>query len=136
MFTVYRRSGKVLSLFCLALAVSAIVAFSRAQANPIGDRFAAIAYSGQTGRYGYAYGRTCLADAESAAVANCAACDARVVIRVENGWVALARGVNGTAYGVGWSTRSLADAEGIALQGCAQRGCLGYIAAWAQSRYG
>jgi hypothetical protein len=54
-------------------------------------------------------------------MANCGAPDARVVVWVENGWVALAIGENG-AYGDAWSTRSLADAEALARQYCAQNG--------------
>jgi hypothetical protein len=93
--------------------------------------FAAIAYSPQTGRYGYTSGAACLADAEAGAVANCGVWDARVVVWVENGWAAFARSPDGSAFGYGVSTRSLAEAEGIALRGCAQNGCPGYIVAWA-----
>jgi serine/threonine-protein kinase len=100
----------------------------RAQADPCVPRFAAVAYSECTGRYGYTYGKACLADAEAGALANCGARDARIVGWVENGWVALARSPQGSAYGFGWSTRSLAEAEAIAL-----RACPGYIAVWTAS---
>jgi serine/threonine-protein kinase len=122
-----RRPAVVLAVAVLSLVALAAVNPSRAEAGS-SDRFAAIAYSECTGRYGYTFGCGCLADAEAGAVANCGAPDARVVGCVENGWVALARSPNGSAYGYGWSTCSLADAEATAL-----RSCPGYIAVWAAS---
>jgi hypothetical protein len=126
-----RRPATALAVL-LSLTALAGVNPPRAEAGPGGCHYAAIAYSEQTGRFGYAYGRTCLADARAAALANCHAPGARVVACVENGWVALARGVHG-AYGYGWSTRSLGEAEAIALRGCASRGSPGVIAVWASS---
>jgi hypothetical protein len=119
----------VWSLICLSalLAVSPLV-----RAGPCASRFAAIAYSAQTGRCGYAAGAR-LADAEAGAVANSCARDARVVAWVENGWAAFARSPDGAAYGCGVSTRSLAEAEAIALRGCARGGCPGCVVAWAAS---
>src|SRR4051812_5573035 len=66
------------------------------------DRYAAIAYSPATGRYGYCSqhaGR--LEDAKACALKQVNAADARVVIWARNAWCALARGDNG-AYGYAW----------------------------------
>jgi hypothetical protein len=127
------RRPAVANLVWSFLSLTALVAVSSpAQAGPCVNHFAAIAYSPQTGRYGYAAG-ACLADAEAGAVANSRACDARVVVWVENGWSAFARSPDGAAYGCGVSTRSLAEAEAIALRGCARGGCPGRIVAWAAS---
>ena len=117
----------------MSLAMLAAVGPPAAQASPCGNHFAAIAYSPQTGRYGYSSGAACLANAEAGAVANSGACDARVVVWVEDGWAAFARSPNGSAYGYGVSTRSLAEAEAIALRGCALNGCPGCIVARAAS---
>jgi hypothetical protein len=81
------------------------------------DRYAAIAYSEQTGNYGYSYGFNCSQDAENDALSRCNGCDAQVVVWVKNGWAALAVGDNG-AYGWGWSGNCRADAENIARQNC------------------
>jgi hypothetical protein len=115
-----------------SLLVLTTVHLSPAKADDPGGKFAAIAYSEQSGRYGYAYGCTCLPDAQNNAVANCGAADAHVVVWVENGWVALAVGDNG-AYGDAWSTSSVAEAEAIALQNCSQYGGNAHIAVWASA---
>jgi hypothetical protein len=122
----------VTSLLCLTV-LSPIV-LPEAQAGRRANRFAAIAYSPLTGRYGYATGAGCLADADVLALANCRAPDAQIWAWVENGWVALARSREGLFVTYGVSTRSLAEAEAIALRGCAQTGCPGVILAWAASR--
>jgi hypothetical protein len=103
---------------------------AQAQAGCTGSHFAAIAYSEQTGKYGYANGCSCQEEAESKAIGFCGACDARVVSSVQGGWVALAKGGNG-AYGYGWSTRSLADAEVAAMRSCACRGPCPQLVLWA-----
>ena len=77
--------------------------------------FAAIAYSTETGNWGYSFGQGYLSDAQNVAIDRCNASDAKVVVWVENGWAALAVGDNG-AYGWGWSGNSRAEAETIALQ--------------------
>ena len=123
-----RRPGVLVIAAAVSVAALLVISSPQAQAGFCQHRFAAIAYSACTGRYGYTSGRTCMADAKSEAIANCGARDARVVACVENGWVALARAPIGSAYGYGWSTRSLADAEAIAL-----RACPGYVAVWAAS---
>jgi serine/threonine-protein kinase len=105
---------------------------SQAQAGGVGSHFAAIAYSEQTGKYGYANGCSCREEAESKAIAFCGACDAKVVTWVQNGWVALAKGGNG-AYGCAWSARCLADAGAAAVRNCACRGPCPQLVLWACS---
>jgi hypothetical protein len=126
-----RPTAAILATLLTCLTLSSSVTVSAAQAGYGVNRFAAIAYSPLTGRYGYFSGALCRADAEAAAILNTGACDARVLAWVENGWVVLARSSNGIGYGV--STRSLAQAEAIALLGCARDGCPGVILAWAAS---
>src|SRR5262245_54310761 len=99
---------------CVLAALATVVAVSPSRANDCGNKFAAIAYSTQTGKYGYANGYADKCAAERDAVAKCGACDARVVVEVENGWAALALGPHG-AYGAAWSSRSLAEAQRLAL---------------------
>lgn len=121
------RRTAVASLVAVALLTLAAAQPPRAEADPCSHRFAAIAYSPCTGRYGYAFGQGCRAEADAEAVANCGAADARPVAWVENGWVALARSCNGPAISCGWSTRSLAEAKAIALRGC---GGASYLVVW------
>jgi hypothetical protein len=111
------------------LSLVSVLAIIPSQAAAAGSRFAAIAYSDQTGRYGYAYGYNDRQNAQDDALARCDAPDGRVVVWVEHGWVALALGERGVA-GWAWSTRSRADAETRALRQC---GCNGSIVAWACS---
>lgn len=129
MFQLHRPAA-VVFLALVGLAVIAAINPPRAEASPR-SKYAAIAYSEQTGRYGYAYGYNALQNAEDDAIANCDAPDAEVVTWVENGWVALALGDDG-AYGYSWSTQSLADAEAVALQNCPGNNAC--IAAWAAAR--
>ena len=118
------------ALACLA--VLAAVNPPQARADFSGGHFAAIAYSEQTGRYGYANGYHCLTEAENQAIAHCCAPDARAVVYVENGWVALAQGDN-RAYGYAWSARSLLDAEARAVHNCGSLGCNPHLVLWAPS---
>ena len=131
MFSTRRR---IVTTTMAALASLVIIAATRpSTAEAAGaSRFAAIAYSPNTGRFGYAYGFGSLREAENDALRRCGAADARIVAWVQNGWVALALG-NSSAYGFAWSTRSLADAERMALQNCAAYDCNPYIAAWVAS---
>jgi hypothetical protein len=129
-----RRPALALGFVALLSVVTLLAVDSPAAQASFGvNRFAAIAYSPQTGRYGFTSGATCLPDAEARAIANCGACDARIVVWAENGWAAFARSPNGSAVGYGVSTRSLAEAEAIALRGCALNGFPGSIIAWAAS---
>lgn len=96
------------------------------------DAFAAIAYSPNTGNYGYAYGKGCRAEAENAAVGYCNACDAQVVVWCENASAALAVGDNGV-YGYAYAN-CRADAERLALCYCRDAGgCNAHILCWVNS---
>jgi hypothetical protein len=66
------------------------------------DRYAALAYSSSTRRYGYAYAAKTADEAKAAALKWCRADDARIVAWVKNGYIAIAHGHNG-AIGWGWS---------------------------------
>jgi hypothetical protein len=82
-----------------------------------GDRYAAIAYSATTRRYGYAWDYDSLAKAQRVAVAGCKAADARPVTWAKNGWYcALAQGADGS-YGSG-SGPTAASARMAALSEC------------------
>jgi hypothetical protein len=78
-----------------------IVEASEEHDEPHGT-FAAIAYSRETGKYGYASECKTRAAADEEAVRRCAAPDARVAVWVRNGFCALAVGDKG-AWGIGWS---------------------------------
>lgn len=112
----------VLALFCCAVPVSSLAA-----PNIIffhGDTYAAIAYSEETGRYGYKYDAPTRDIAETLARRYCQAKDAKVVVWVHNGFCALARGEQG-AWGVGWSDGDGASdnaAKKTALAECGKRG--------------
>lgn len=89
-----------------------------------GTSYAAIAYSEETGRYGYNYDSPSRDIAEILARRRCQAKDAKVVAWVRNGFCALALG-DGGAWGVGWSDgdgASDATAKKTALANCQQRG--------------
>ena len=100
-----RASRSVLLAFAIMLAMSASV---RAD-------FGAIAYSPETGQWGYSYGFDCQEDSQNDALSRCNADDAQIAVWVENGWAALAVGDDG-AWGWGWSSSSREDAEARALQ--------------------
>jgi len=78
--------------------------------------YAAIAYSPATGKYGYSYNFTTLADAQRRALAHCPAKDARVVVWSKEGYCALATGKDGS-YGWGYGTTA-AQAQAHALAEC------------------
>jgi hypothetical protein len=129
-----RVSQPAAVLFCTfaCLAILAVAGAPRAVAAPPGDRFAAIAVSPQTGRYGYGNGYASLYDAERTARANTGDPHAEVVVWVKNGWLALA--VCDAGYATSWSTRSAQDAAARALDDCSRNGSPGRIAVWISSR--
>jgi hypothetical protein len=88
--------------------------------------FGAIAYAPSTGRYGYSYGKDCLATAEVVAAGNCLGPDRRVVVWVANGYAALAVNHNG-GYGAAWSTTCQADADQAALNFAGGPACGAHI---------
>jgi hypothetical protein len=81
------------------------------------DHYAAIAYSQSTGRYGYAFGYSTLAEAREMAQTRCGSVDACQAGWARNGWYcALAVGADGS-YGYG-SGSTAARARAVALGNC------------------
>ncbi len=69
----------------------------------IGSTFGAIAYSPKARKWGYSYGARNQEDAERAALSHCPAPDAKVVMRADGGWIALAAGPRGWGAASGTS---------------------------------
>lgn len=92
-----------LVLSSLALALLLLPA-PQARADVVIDfnTYAAVAYSKTTGKYGYAWNYGSRPAAERAALARCPAEDARIIVWVKGGWLAVAIGEN-NAYGYGFS---------------------------------
>jgi hypothetical protein len=65
------------------------------------DTYAAVAFSKSTGKYGYSWNQWSRARAESEALSECKADDAKIVGWVKFGWLVLVVG-EGNAYAVGW----------------------------------
>jgi len=63
------------------------------------DSFAAIAYSPDTGKYGYAYDRRSRSAAEDGAMRDCGADDARIACWINKGFCALALGNDKSCWG-------------------------------------
>jgi hypothetical protein len=106
----------------LAVVLSTVAALSSAapaHAAP-GDTFAAIAFSPNTGHYGYAYGAQSQSRAELRALSECDRDDGQVLVVVKNGYAALVVGADGS-YGYAWGS-SQDIAEGIALRKCLDAG--------------
>ena len=102
-----KRSPMLLLVLAFASALS--VGYASAQVagggeQSIGgdDRFAAVAFSSATKRYGYSYNCRSTERAKELALSNCGAADARVVAWSKNGYIAIARGYRG-ATGWGWA---------------------------------
>jgi hypothetical protein len=98
---------------------------------PAGDRYAAIAYSAATGKYGYSYGWSSRASAERDALARCKAADARVLTWTRNSYCALAKGKNG-AYAAAWGL-TLNQAKAKALRECGKYGSDARVVQWVYS---
>src|SRR5947199_10838755 len=67
------------------------------------NKFAAIAYSPSTGKYGYSYNYASRSAAEKVALQHLPQPDARIVCWVQAGFCALALGDDKSEFGVGWS---------------------------------
>lgn len=80
------------------------------------DRFAAVAFSSATKRYGYAYNCATRERAEQLAIEKCGAPDARAVTWCKNAWIAVARGSNNST-GWGWG-KTEQEAKNVALEYC------------------
>jgi hypothetical protein len=128
-----RPSTAIVFGVLLSPAVLAAFPVPAAEAGPPADRFAAIAVSPRTGRYGYCSGAASLRDAETVARANTGDLNAEVVVEVKNGWVALAASDTG-GYAATWSARSAQDAATRALLECAPYGGRCQVVAWASAR--
>ena len=112
-------------LFSLLLSlVLSVVLASNTQADHLRSRFAAIAYSESTGRYGYAHGYYSQYAAECEAIRRCNADDAEVVVWARNNWCALALGDETGTYGYAWNGCD-STAKADALRRCRERttGC-------------
>ncbi|MBX3573941.1 MAG: DUF4189 domain-containing protein [Mesorhizobium sp.] len=95
--------------------------------------FGAIAFSPQSGAYGYSYGAGTRAQAERIAMSNCRANGAgcRLLVYFRNACGALAVG-NGNGYGYAWAgTRG--QAEGRAMQECRNQTSSCRLVAWSCS---
>jgi hypothetical protein len=99
------RFSTILGILALALA-SLLTVPAPARSDTIyfnGDTYAAIAYSPETGKWGYAYNCGSRGQAERMALSNCPQSDARIVCWVHNGFCALALGDDKASWGTGWS---------------------------------
>lgn len=96
--------------------LAALVVVLPLLAAPAFAEYGAIAYSPQTGRYGYSYNYWYLGDAESDALANCDAPDGEIVAWCRNEYCALAVADDGS-YGYS-SGPTQASAEAAALSYC------------------
>lgn len=117
-------------LLALIVAVAGVAALAT-PASARADSYAAIAYSEDTGQWGYSYGLGCRAEAENDALSRCGGDDARIVVWCENACAALAVGDNG-AYGYAWGS-CRAEAERRAVRECRKHGCNPHIACWVSS---
>jgi uncharacterized protein DUF4189 len=95
------------------------------------ERFAAIAYSPSTGKYGYSYNYRSRSAAETAALEHLPQPDARIVCWVKAGFCALAKGDDISECGVGWSYGKGArteDAREAAVEDCGKKTTHPYLA--------
>jgi Domain of unknown function (DUF4189) len=115
------NAARTVRLIALSLVLAAAAAlWTATPAHAADDTYAAIAYSPDTGHYGYAAGFSSRAAAEFEALNQCEGADAQVVIWGRNAYVALAVGEDGS-YGYAWgSTETIA--RRIALQKCRDYG--------------
>jgi hypothetical protein len=114
----------------LSLVVAAVgVVWMAAPVSARAAGYGAIAYSPSTGAYGYAYGKSCQAEAENTALCYCKAPDAQIVVWCQNACAALAVGDNGVyGYAVADSRK---EAERLALRQCRDAGgCNPHIRCW------
>jgi len=84
------------------------------------NRYAAIAYSTSTGKYGFAHGYSSRGCAEQAALGHCPVDDAQILVWARGNWCALAVGDDVGEYGWAWA----GTAEGAkqrALEECRER---------------
>jgi hypothetical protein len=99
-------------------------------AGPALAAFGALAYSPATGNYGYSYGYSTRAGAESRALGGCKVGSCRVVAWYQNACGALAKG--STGWGAAWAA-SRAKAEASAIRTCRGQSAKCRIIAWSCS---
>lgn len=92
------------------------------------DYWGALAYSYETGRYGFAYDYETKAEATDAAVGHCGVDDCKAVVWFHNACGAFAKGNNAWGWGIGDDRE---DAEAVALAECRQHGGGCHIVEWA-----
>jgi hypothetical protein len=80
----------------------------------IGSTFGAIAYSPKTRNWGYSYGARSQEDAERMALSQCPVPDAKVVMRANGGWIALAAGPRGWGAASG-ASRPAVEQKALAM---------------------
>ena len=125
MNTIRSVRSAVLSLVVAAVGVVCLAAPTTARAAGYG----AIAYSPNTGAYGYAYGKSCQAEAENTALSYCNGPDVQIVVWCQNACAALAVSDNGI-YGYAHAD-SRKEAERLALRYCRDAGgCNPRIRCW------
>ena len=132
------RSRLLLVVFAVSLGIGQARSQEQAgggsavQAAPANDRFAAIAYSSATQRYGYSYNCRSLERAKELALSNCGTSDARVVGWSKNGYIAIARGYRGAT---GWGWASDADtARRNALDNCLRYSSYANVVVWVSAK--
>ncbi|MBC8871217.1 MAG: DUF4189 domain-containing protein [Planctomycetes bacterium] len=91
------------------------------------ERYAAIAYSPSTGKYGYSHGSSSRCSAERAALGHCPEKDVRILAWTRNAWCVLALGDSVGEYGWAWATDSQ-RAKSRAIEECRKRTTNCYIA--------
>ncbi len=92
------------------------------------DHYGAIAYSTDSGRYGYSYDYDSRAAAEERAVSECNDSSCTAVLWFRNACGALATG-DGHAYGTGWAS-DRSEAENTAMSYCNKNGTNCSITRW------
>jgi serine/threonine-protein kinase len=93
------------------------------------DNYGAIAFSQDSGNYGYSYDHNTRAGAERDALNRCNASDCTVVVWFMNDCGALASGDH-NGYGTGWAS-SRGEAENIAMSNCKNESSNCSITCWA-----
>jgi serine/threonine-protein kinase len=92
------------------------------------DYWGALAYSYETGRYGFAYDYRTKDEATDSAVGHCGVDDCKAVVWFRNGCGAFAKGDNAFGWGIGDDKK---DAQEKALAACREHGDGCRVIEWA-----
>jgi len=114
----------ITGILLLAMAAVFAPAASAQSLHVSSDSYAAIAYSPETGFFGYSYNDGSRWAAEKAALKRCQGSDARIVCWVNRGFCVLALGDDKSCWGAGWSYgdgASNTEAINRALTECRRR---------------